>query len=1284
VTKNRLLSGYDAAIPFLCSRIALFCFFLLIWCVMKHRSCFLPLFAVMLLAAGCPSKTPPATENAAKSVQSENEQEKPVENSIENDATKLSGEQSIALLKRFNAAIGALENATKKFVESNRLWDELAKDFPGDVSIAQNRAISKILRIKETSDSSGDKTAALKAASEAVATLKALAPDAIGTAIVESRLAAQEGDFDRQIEILRKATARNEKDAALWWDLYEACDTSRNPKAKDAGYQALQKAHALEPENLWIIKSLLDAAIARKDPALADYLAAAQQALAPVSDLMSERFRLDASKGQDVASIFQGALEAAQKDDLKSPAIIGIRGLRGILNLMTADDPLQSDQRDVKKNILEYLAESLSDPLKRRLTIPVELPAKSAVTLIEIAGPEGKLPVPGATDFAVGDFNLDDKFDLLVLAPESVEVFGRGAESWTSLFKAVIPAGYVRALVFDIDFDIAAPTADDAKPADATETLSPEKLREYALASYADLDVVLIGPAGLQAVRNELDPETKERKLVPYEAFAGVALKDVQTAAVFDEDMDGDLDLLVTAGDEAHLLINLGNGTFHQADKLLVGDMKESAFQSAVAVDFDRDIDLDVLVATKSGQLGMFENLRHGMLRWKSMPIPKPIQAVEVAELDGNVSWDILAAGDEALQIVRTRTVARGNTVPIETTEQVAVGKPGSMLSLDLDNNAAMDLLAWTDDGLQTWLNRGEGPLDAASVDARSSGGAVWKQSAVLDLDGDGDLDVAGLVGDELSFWKNETDPKSDFLNIGIVGIYKDKNEGSKRVNHYGLGSLLELRGADHYQAQVVRSQQTHFGLDSFSPPDLGRITWTNGIPQNIISPQPNLTINEPQTLTGSCPYLYTWDGTKFVFVTDLLWGAPLGMLDAHGQFVPSREWEYLLIPPGMLKAKDGRYVIQVTEELFEAGYFDEVELIAVDHPADVKVFTNEKVGSPEMATPKIHTVRNLKTPVRATDLNGRDILSEVDRLDDRFAQTFERLINQGYAATHGVEFDLGDVKEAKSIKLVLTGWMKPGDPNLSLALEQNPDLEGPSGPWIETPDGHGGWKTAVPFMGFPGGKTKTIVVDVSDVVNRDDARLRIASTMQLYWDRIGFTLDEPGEKVIEQPLPLISADLHYRGSSEAHGIGTNGPEWYDYDSVQTDRRWPSIGGRFTKYGDVVELVTKSDNKQAILGPGDEMTLAFGDPSQPIPDGWVRDFVLHNVGWDKDAQLGTILGQHVEPYPFLGVTQYPVLDGPEDTPEMEKYRREWLTREYSDVGSRRLLKTNADPKSLKW
>ena len=85
-----------------------------------------------------------------------------------------------------------------------------------------------------------------------------------------------------------------------------------------------------------------------------------------------------------------------------------------------------------------------------------------------------------------------------------------------------------------------------------------------------------------------------------------------------------------------------------------------------------------------------------------------------------------------------------------------------------------------------------------------------------------------------------------------------------------------------------------------------------------------------------------------------------------------------------------------------------------------------------------------------------------------------------------------------------------------------------------------------------------------------------------------------------------------------------------------------------------------------VMGPGDELTVQFSVPTQNVPDGWVRDFVLYNVGWDKDANLSTVYGQSSEPYPSRSMGKYPG-DVYQQTPATEEYL-DWLnryqTREY--------------------
>ena len=91
-------------------------------------------------------------------------------------------------------------------------------------------------------------------------------------------------------------------------------------------------------------------------------------------------------------------------------------------------------------------------------------------------------------------------------------------------------------------------------------------------------------------------------------------------------------------------------------------------------------------------------------------------------------------------------------------------------------------------------------------------------------------------------------------------------------------------------------------------------------MPQNILRPRSGEAIAAQQFLFGSCPYLYVWDGAQWVFYTDCLWAAPIGLQLAEGVLAPCREWEYLKIDGDRLRESNGEYRLMLTEELWEIG----------------------------------------------------------------------------------------------------------------------------------------------------------------------------------------------------------------------------------------------------------------------------------------------------------------------------------------------------------------------------
>jgi hypothetical protein len=274
-------------------------------------------------------------------------------------------------------------------------------------------------------------------------------------------------------------------------------------------------------------------------------------------------------------------------------------------------------------------------------------------------------------------------------------------------------------------------------------------------------------------------------------------------------------------------------------------------------------------------------------------------------------------------------------------------------------------------------------------------------------------------------------------------------------------------------------------------------------------------------------------------------------------------------------------------------------------------------------------------------------VLSKIEERDDVWLQCWDQRIKQGLTEPHYLELNLGELDSPRQITLFLTGWIRPTDTSLNVAITQRPDLESTSPPSVSVLDADGNWVSVRPHMGFPGGKTKTIAVDLSDVFVTDDYRVRISTTMEIYWDHVFFSVDEQPTDVVTTELPLRSAGTRYRGFSQRlpHSGNGLGPESYDFSIVSQRPHWPPMEGRLTAYGDVFELVTEIDDRQVTLGAGDEMELHFAATAPALPAGWTRDFILHNVGWDKDADLNTVFGQSVDPLPFAGMAGYPDVSG---------------------------------------
>ena len=721
-----------------------------------------------------------------------------------------------------------------------------------------------------------------------------------------------------------------------------------------------------------------------------------------------------------------------------------------------------------------------------------------------------------------------------------------------------------------------------------------------------------------------------------------------------DFDQDGDLDLSVSGASGGFLLRNNLDGSFTDVTSR-AGIGNAGAGGSMAFGDFDDDDDIDFVVSADGRQARVYDNERLG--RFAARPEGLGSYAAgtgisSVGDYNNDGFLDVLVAprGGRAVELYlnESGTTFGADDRPTALLASARDFDVHDAAFIDFDNDGWLDVLLVGESGdegvIRLFRNAAAGQFD--DVSDLLPDVPPLRRIATGDFGDDGDLDIFVSTADGAArLLRNDGGNANRYLKMQLVGL----STGSGKNNHFGLGAKLEVRAGGLYQTRVVTGPDIHIGLGQHARADVVRVRWPNGVPQNLFYPGANQSVVEEQILKGSCPFLYTWDGEAFTFVTDLMWksalGMPMGLMAAGGtEYAPARpSQEYLRIPGEALRERDGRYEMRVTGELWEVFYIDEVDLVVVDHPDSVDVFVDERFVWPEPDAPlSLHQVSEKRRPLSAVDQLGRDVLPELLASDDNYVTSFEPDRYQGVSEVHDLVLDLGAFDTDESVELYLRGWIFPTDASINVAISQSEELETVM-PHLEVVGVGGDWVTVVPVMSFPSGKNKTVIQDLTGLFPTDDHRVRLRTNMNIYWDEAFVSVGSPRAQVVMNRLEPTEADFRYRGFSRQYRKGGRfGPHWFDYEVVSEESPWRPIQGSYTRYGDVLPLIGEADDRYPIMGPGDELAILFdAGPVPPLPEGWSRDFLIYTEGWIKDADVNTADGWRVEPLPFHGMSRYP-------------------------------------------
>lgn len=1044
-----------------------------------------------------------------------------------------------------------------------------------------------------------------------------LAPDDSRVAFLQSRLEASRGAGDAALAHLQRAIDLDPANVPMRMALVEEIERSGEPDADERAQALLEDIAEATPGNLYVLVERARLAARRDDAA----------GLRNVVDELAPRA---ASWPEDVRAQL-ALVDAAATDPLGPDVAIEIAFLRNVLMTVPA---FLDDRRRVTPSV-----ELIADPFVEfvRLT-----PARSA---------------PDAPDTAL-TFAAD------IVSNGNVNLDALLAASLDGVAPPVLVAtggGQLHRLgATPVSVALPAPVA--ASPDGAPTVAFVDWNHDFRL------DIAVAGSSGVALLLQGEGGEFTDATAAAATAAAAGAASLAGTAGVWaaDVDMDGDIDIVAGRPGLAPLVLrNNGDGTWTETEPF-GGVTGLRAFGWG---DIDADGDPDAVVIDGAGALHVIENLQGGMFEAVATPpVDRQVLGLAVADLDSDGRLDVVTIDVEGS--LATMTWQAGEwTRRTWATADALTGAEGVRLFVeDLDNNGALDVIASSRSATRIWLGdeqRGLVSIDAA-VDAHVSG--------VVDLDGDGVLDLVGLAGGRAV--RLTTQPTRDY-HYQVVRPRAIEAAGDQRINTFGIGAVVEVRSGRLVQKHLVSGPVVHVGIGTRTAVDVTRIGWPNGVPQAEFDPPVDAAIVAEQRLKGSCPWVFAYNGREMAFVTDFLWRSPLGLrINAAETAGVTQTEDWIRIGSDQLVARGGAYNLSITAELWETHYIDHVSLMAVDHPDDIEVFVDERFVPGAAPQLEVRAVRDV-TPVQGVrDQDGRDVTAVVAVRDGRYSDTFDLGRYQGIAEEHWVEFDVPARPDgAERWWIVAHGWVYPTDSSINMAIGQGGSVR-PEGLALEALDAAGQWVTVADGLGFPAGKNKTVLIDLAPLEAAaglaDAQRVRLRTNLEVYWDAIATARSADPDALRIQRIMPSGADLRYRGFSVTSGERRT-PETPSYGQIANTRpRWRDLAGLYTRFGDVRDLVASVEDRYVIMNAGDELRLTFPAPSGP-PAGWTRDFVLAGDGWNKDGDFNTSYSRTVLPLPahgaeYAAATVEPSLSS---DPIYRRYREDWLTyhTRYVDAGA---------------
>jgi len=744
--------------------------------------------------------------------------------------------------------------------------------------------------------------------------------------------------------------------------------------------------------------------------------------------------------------------------------------------------------------------------------------------------------------------------------------------------------------------------------------------------------------------------------------------------AFIDYDHDGDLDLYVTRFQNIQAVAsretkvrqylstdkvldpnagnvmwrNNGDGTFTNVTDSTGLGMVSSI--GAVGTDYNNDRAVDIV--TTSWMPSIFENPREGKFR-RRQPWGSEASAIAVAVADFNHDgWMDIAFSN--LGNFYGQPVGVWQNVQGRKFETISLPKldwiiPFGLAAFDYDNDGWVDLVAVGEakDGkgeVRLFRNLGPDGFKDVTTDVGLDKIQLKDPRTIItgDYDNDGatDLLITQNHGPAVLL-RNEGGNKNNWLRLNLKGLNDNKSAIGTKVEVFAGGNRqkFEIYGSNGYLGQD--SPYLTVGLGQAKQADVVRMLWPTGVLQDEIEvaanrEQPYLELDRRGS---SCPTLFVWDGHHYELVGDMIGAGVVGHWVGPNERNVPRPEEYIKVDRNTIHLKDGKLSFRLMEPMEEAVYVDEVKLLAVDHPPDFEVYPNEYFAS-NPPFPKFRVIQSNapQPPAGAWDEHGHDLMPDM-RAHHYFGD-FELLAFHGFTKMHTLELDLGEPYRGGPLTMLMHGETEYFTATSVYAAHQA-KIEVVS-PYVEALDPHGQWVRVVDDMGFPAGGPRTVTPDLTGKLPIGTKRIRIRTNLQVYWDGVLIDRSAQSGPVRLTPIPLNSANLAFYGHPRQIENRPPGNVKYVYEEVSPTGPFARQAGAYTRYGDVLPLLTKFDDRFVIFGTGDEIALEFDPAKLPaLPSGWTRDYFFLVNGYEKDMDFYAADGFTVEPLPFKSMRGYP-------------------------------------------